>query len=130
MGFQDPVMALNDYESSRNYLKHTEELGRRQLGFESKLLLSTEQRRRVMSGIYISGAAIFYLVAFSPWFLLTLKIIPVPVAVNALIILSPIGIAVTVVSVRKFIQLRRAMRLVTTQNREADDQDANMDEKD
>ena len=119
MTLRDPVMALNDYEFSQSYLMHSEELGPRQLTFASKVLFLTEKRRNAMSLFYIACALASYLVAFTPWFLLTIGTISVPVAINSLIILFPVGITITVISMREFVQLRRAIRLVKAQNSQA-----------
>jgi hypothetical protein len=121
MTLRDPVSALSDYEFSRGYLKSSEVPGRRQLSFASTLLFSTEKRRKVMSAIYFSCAVLFYLLAFSPWFLFAFGKISAPVAINLAILCFPTGITVTWCVLREFVQLRRAMRLVAAQNSQADE---------
>ncbi|MGK5080842.1 hypothetical protein [Janthinobacterium sp. HLX7-2] len=119
MDLRDPVGALQDYESSRAYLKHTAGRGKRQLDFASTIF-STDRRREFISTLYILGAIFSYIVAFTPWFLKTIEKISTPVAISASAVFSPIGIFFAVILLREFLQLRRAMRLVKMQNQEAD----------
>ena len=121
MTLRDPVTALSDYEFSRSYLKNSDELGRRQLDFASKVFFATETRRNTISAAYLFLALVFYLFAFSPWLLLSAGKISTTLALNLLIISLPIGISATVVFLREVMQLRRAMRLVKAQNHQADD---------
>lgn len=121
MTLRDPVAALSDYECSRSYLKNSDELGPRQLEFASKFLFATERRRNAVSAVYLLCAIIFYLTAFAPWILFTLKKISFALTINAMIVFFPIGIMATVVLLREFVQLRRAMRLVKAQNYQADE---------
>lgn len=121
MTFHDPVTSLGDYEASRGYLKNSEALGPRQLYFASTLLCSTEKRRNILSAAYLSCAIAFYFLAFAPWLLLTIGKISTSIAINSTIVFFPIGITVTVLAAREFIQLRRAMRLVKAQNCQADE---------
>ena len=112
MNFPDPIAALNDYEASRGYLQESEERGTTQLSFAAAFLWSTENRRKNISVGYLACAGIFYLLAFAPWFFLTIGKISVAVAINSSIVFSPIGVFIAVVAAREFIQLRRAMRLI------------------
>lgn len=115
MTFDDPVMALSDYEVSRGYLQHSEDRGEHQLYFPNTLLFSTEQRRHVISIIYLIAAVAFYFLAFAPWLLFTMGKISAQVTVNASVVFFPLGISVTVLSTREFIQLTRARRLIKSQ---------------
>jgi hypothetical protein len=124
MNFPDPIGALNDYEASKGYLQDSEETGRTKLFFAGAFLWSTENRRKNMSAGYLACAVIFYLLAFAPWFLLTIGKISVAVAINLSIVFLPIGIFIAVVAAREFIQLRRAMRLIKNQGRLVDVEDA------
>lgn len=123
MSFHDPVTALGDYEASRTYLQNSEELGLRRLSFENFWLWRSETRRKILSRVYLIVAIVFYFVAFGPWLLFTVRQISAQVAIYATVVLFPIGIAVTVIAVREFIQLRRAMRLIRAQNLKADEQE-------
>jgi hypothetical protein len=124
MTFRDPVTALSDYEFSRAYLKHSEESGPSQLSFASSFLLSTEKRRNILTAAYVSCAVLFYILAFTPWFLLTIGKISVSTGVNALIVSLPIGLSVTILTAREAVQLRRAMRLIKAQNDQVDEVEA------
>jgi len=117
MTFHDPVAALNDYEASRGYLQNAEEPESLQLSFAGGSLWSTEKRRKFISVAYLICAIIFYFLAFTPWFLLVTGKISMPVAINLIIVLLPIGITIAVIAAREFIQLRRAMRLIQAQSR-------------
>ncbi|MBZ2206545.1 hypothetical protein [Massilia soli] len=124
MAFADPVQALSDYEASRGYLTSVEGRGKRQLQFASSFLFATEKRRKVLSVAYLLCASAFYFLAFTPWFLLTVGKISTTIAINSTIVFFPLGITVTVITTREFIQLRRAMRLVDVQNRRAVEEDS------
>ena len=130
MTLRDPVTALSDYESSRGYLKNSETFGRRQLGFASATLFATEKRRNIISATYLACAITFYLLSFTPWFLLTIGKISTPLAINASIVFSPVGMMISVGAVREFLQLRRAMRLVKAQNHQADEYEVTLDDQD
>ncbi|MET3134300.1 hypothetical protein AAKU55_004595 [Oxalobacteraceae bacterium GrIS 1.11] len=121
MTLRDPVTALSDYESSRGYLKNSEVLGRRQLDFASAVLFSTEKRRNIISVTYFICAIMFYLLAFTPWLLFSIGNISVSFAIKASIVFSPVGLTIAVFTFREFLQLRRAIRLVKTQNNQADE---------
>jgi hypothetical protein len=129
MAFHDPVTALSDYESSRAYLKNSDAFVRRRLEFAGSVLFATEKRRNVMSFAYFACAVIFYLLAFAPWFLFTVRTISAPLAINASILTLPSGITVAVCCMREFLQLRRAIRLVRAQNSQADEYESATNER-
>jgi len=116
MNFRDPVTALEDYEISKGYLQKIESAGLLQLSFDRTFLWSTEKRRKLIGTAYLTCAIIFYFLAFTPWFFLTIGKISVPVAINLTVVSMPIGITVTVIAAREFMQLRRAIRLIHAQN--------------
>lgn len=116
MKFRDPVTALEDYEMSKGYLQKIESAGLLQLSFNRTFLWSTEKRRKLIGTAYLTCAIIFYFLAFTPWFFLTIGKISVPVAINLTVVSMPIGISVTVIAAREFMQLRRAMRLIYAQS--------------
>ena len=116
MKFHDPVAALEDYELSRGYLQKSEGVGPLQLSFARTFLWATEKRRKLLGAFYLTCAVVFYFLAFSPWFLLTIGKISTPVAINLTIVVLPIGITVTIFAAREFIQLRRARRLIHAQS--------------
>jgi hypothetical protein len=116
MKFRDPVTALEDYEISKGYLQKTESAGLLELSFGRTFLWSTEKRRKLIGTAYLTCGLIFYLLAFAPWFLLTIGKISMPVAINLTIVSMPRGITVTVIAAREFIQLRRAIRLIHAQS--------------
>jgi hypothetical protein len=122
MMFHDPVTALEDYEISRGYLQKNEGTGQLKLSFARIFLWSTEKRRKLLSAIYLICMVLFYFLAFTPWLLLTMGKISVPIAINLTIASMPIGIAVAIIAAREFIQLRRAIRLIHAQSQlEIDD---------
>jgi len=115
MDLPDPVESLSDYAMSKGYLKDTPALQRRRLDFASKLL-STERRRRITSFLYTCIALFFYLLAFAPAFFGTLNMLPITTAGYLSIVTFPFGFYWTMVFVREGVQLKKAIRLIKTQN--------------
>ena len=117
MTFEDPVLALADYESSRSYLKGGDRTDRPQLSFSSLLLCSSSRRRTILGRFYVFLAVCFYTLAFTPWLFFTIGKISPSIAISSTVVLLPIGFTVAVIAVREYIQLKRAVRLLDHQCR-------------
>lgn len=120
MTLNDPVAALSDYEYSRSYLRHQGTPDRRQLSFIDSRLLATEGRRKVWRNAMVLVGAIFYLIAFTPWALYSLQLISDPFAIGLTLAVAPPGFWATIFLWKEAAQISRAMRLLKTQNQEAD----------
>lgn len=123
MTLRDPVIALSDYEFSRGYLKSINTFNQQKLIFSNKFLFSTEKRQKIVGLLYLFVAMMSYALAFFPFLLFASEKISSVLAIKISIIVFPVGIAVTIFSVREFSQIYRARRLIKLQNSRIQDPD-------
>jgi len=109
---ENPVRSLDDYVTSRSYLKHTSDSGTIKLSFESGFFFSTVMRRKIWLILYFLGFVTCYLFACSPLIGIFFNQLTLTIALSLGVFTLPVGMIGTVFFVREFVQLRNAIRLL------------------